>query len=464
MKFHHFLLPLLPVSSLFAEAPNYQDHVLPILKKHCNGCHNADKKKAGLDLSSYDAAQLGSSGGEVIKIGLPDTSPLVLSIEHDEDYEPMPPKKPKLPDAEIQVIRQWIAGGLLEAKGGKSQLREITFDVSSGSSARPEVPAFPKNLKPTNLPITKFRSPIYALATSPWVDVIAAAGQERINLYGSSEANGKHQFLGALPFPEGMIHDIRFSQNGKMLVVAGGKGAHSGYVVLYDVETGERLAKIGNESDSILTADISPNHEKVAIGTTTKKLKIFSTKDGKLLHTVDKHLDWVTAVRFSPDGKYLASADRNGGIHVREADTAGIVFELVEHKVRVTSLAWRPDSKMLASGAEDGKFVLWDIKDGWATRANPAHKHKAHSRYSRRTGILDLAFTKDGHLITIGRDRSLMWWKPDGTQVGSIQNLTSLPLQTAPRFEGNLVFTGDMSGNLLAWDLEKKSSTSIPPQ
>ena len=46
-----------------------------------------------------------------------------------------------------------------------------------------------------------------------------------------------------------------------------------------------------------LTADISPNHEKIAIGTTTKKLKIFSTRDGKTLNTVDKHLDWVTAVR-----------------------------------------------------------------------------------------------------------------------------------------------------------------------
>lgn len=455
MKLSKVFLLLLP-ATLFGEAPNYQDNVLPILKKHCNGCHNADKKKAGLDLSSYTAAQLGSSGGEVIKIGLPDTSPLVLSIEHDEDYEPMPPKKPKIPDADIQIIRQWIAGGLLEAKGGKSKLREITFDVSSGSSARPDVPAFPKNLPIANLPITKFRSPIYALASSPWADVIAAAGQERINLYGSSENNGDHKFLGALPFPEGTIHDIRFSPNGKMLIVAGGKGAHSGYVVLYDVETGSRLARIGNESDSILSADISPNHEKIAIGTTTKKLKIFSTKDGKLLHTVDKHLDWVTAVRFSPNGKYLASADRNGGIHVREADTAGIVFELVEHKVRVTSLAWRPDSKMLASGAEDGKFVLWDMKDGWATRANPAHKQKAHTRYSRRTGIMDVAFTKDGNLITIGRDRSLMWWKPDGTSAGRIQDLSALPLQAAPRFEGNVVFTGDMSGNLIAWDLEKK--------
>ena len=76
---------------------------------------------------------------------------------------------------------------------------------------------------------------------------------------------------------------------------------------------------------------------------------------------------------------------------------------------------------MLASGAEDGKFVLWDMIDGWATRATPAHNQKSKTRYSRRTGILDLAFTKDGQLITVGRDRNLLWWNPDGTSAGRIQ-------------------------------------------
>src|SRR5581483_10977150 len=50
-------------------AVTYQDHVLPILTTHCLGCHNADKKKGDLDLSSYSAAMAGGGSGELASPG-----------------------------------------------------------------------------------------------------------------------------------------------------------------------------------------------------------------------------------------------------------------------------------------------------------------------------------------------------------------------------------------------------------
>ena len=68
------LLSLLLVASLVnaAEPPNYEDHILPIFKEHCNGCHNPDKFKADLDLTTYGGVLKGSSGGEVVKAGIPE--------------------------------------------------------------------------------------------------------------------------------------------------------------------------------------------------------------------------------------------------------------------------------------------------------------------------------------------------------------------------------------------------------
>ena len=71
---------------------------------------------------------------------MPDTSWIYESITHAEGIEPMPPKKPKIPAKEIEVIHKWIAGGLLEAKGGKSKLRNISFNLTTGSANRPEDP------------------------------------------------------------------------------------------------------------------------------------------------------------------------------------------------------------------------------------------------------------------------------------------------------------------------------------
>ena len=64
MKMRSLILPLLPISIICAEAPNYEDHVLPILKKHCNGCHNADKRKQG---SIFPVTQLPSWEARVAK-------------------------------------------------------------------------------------------------------------------------------------------------------------------------------------------------------------------------------------------------------------------------------------------------------------------------------------------------------------------------------------------------------------
>ncbi|MEK6237112.1 MAG: c-type cytochrome, partial [Planctomycetales bacterium] len=445
------LLSLLLVAppSASAATANFQDDVLPILKRHCVGCHNADESKAGLDLTSSTSALAGSSGGSVVKAGRPDSSPLYLAITRHEDYPAMPPKKPKLSDANLKTIRDWISSGLIASAEGKSQLREVAFDVRAGSRKRPEKPAFPKNLPSQPLANTTVSPPILALARSPWANLLAASGHRQVLLYGSEKDAAKGlPHVGTLPFPEGDVHDLRFSRNGELLIAAGGVGAESGKVVVFDVKTGRRVATLGDEYDVVLSADISADHKYVAIGTPAKLVKIFSTATGKLLHRIRKHTDWVTVARFSPDGTQLATADRNGGVHVWEVENAGIVYTLDEHKVKVTALSWRPDGKLLASAAEDGKFVLWDMKDGWATRSIIAHAEKARSRYSRRAGVLDIAFANDGRILTVGRDRAVRLWNMDGTRVSEANNQASLPLRARFLAGGKMIAVGAFDGRV----------------
>src|SRR5437899_4092308 len=101
------------------EKINYTEHILPVIEANCSKCHNSDKKKADLDLTSYPGALKGSGSGVVLLSGNPEGSKLWKAVTHSE--EPfMPPNRPKLADKELDLIKKWIAGGLLENAGAKA--------------------------------------------------------------------------------------------------------------------------------------------------------------------------------------------------------------------------------------------------------------------------------------------------------------------------------------------------------
>src|SRR5260370_23595231 len=68
-----------PVHADASKKITYQDDLMPVLRNSCLNCHNPDKKKAGLDLSTYAALMTGSENGKIIKPGDPSTSPLIKS-------------------------------------------------------------------------------------------------------------------------------------------------------------------------------------------------------------------------------------------------------------------------------------------------------------------------------------------------------------------------------------------------
>jgi hypothetical protein len=84
-----------------------------MLQARCGGCHNADKRENGLDLTSYDSAMHGGDDGKVIVKGDTEQSELLrrISLPHDDDeFMPAEHKTP-LTDRQVAIIRWWIAAG-----------------------------------------------------------------------------------------------------------------------------------------------------------------------------------------------------------------------------------------------------------------------------------------------------------------------------------------------------------------
>src|SRR5580704_585275 len=126
---------------LFATAPlraaepakvNFTDHVLPLRRDKCLGCHNADKARGGLDASNYVKLMEGGSSGAVVKPGDPDDSRLYLLSAHKAEPK-MPPKADPLPAEQIATIKRWIEQGALETAGSKAPLIVKKSEVASAS-------------------------------------------------------------------------------------------------------------------------------------------------------------------------------------------------------------------------------------------------------------------------------------------------------------------------------------------
>src|SRR5690349_11681145 len=92
----------LPVHIAFSDDKiSYQDQILPLIEANSSKCHNADKKKADLELTSYQGALKGSGSGPVLLSGNVDGSKLWKALTHAE--EPfMPPNRPKLDDKDLE--------------------------------------------------------------------------------------------------------------------------------------------------------------------------------------------------------------------------------------------------------------------------------------------------------------------------------------------------------------------------
>ncbi len=449
--------PLLYLSLLITAASaadpviTYDEHIKPLFREHCLKCHGDDEQKADLNLSTHATALKGGSGGVAVVAGRASTSLLFQAITAEADDERMPPKKAPLPAAQIELIRQWIQGGLRESANSKSLAasRDTTFQpVAITTDAGPA--PMPENLPAFTPPTTKRPLPILSMAASPRAPLIAVAGHEHVRLLDATT----QQQLGALAFPEGQPNVIRFSRDGRVLMVAGGKPVQSGSVVLFDIKTGKRLATIGDETDAVLAADLSPDQQLIALGGSGKVIKVYGTRDGKQRYKLTKHTDWITSLSFSPDGNMLASADRAGGIHLWDPTSGGILLSLAEHKASVRALAWRSDSRMLASGGEDGQLIWWDTKDGWPTITKTnAHPPTRPAGYYGKlaNGVLALAFGPHGELLSAGRDKQARLWAADGRAMKAFPTDAALPLQTSITQDGKSLFAGDDSGSVRCW-------------
>lgn len=452
------------------DAIHFDGHIAAILKRHCWNCHGDSKQEAGLTLTSFDSVNKGGSGGPVVVSGRSSASRLLqVLIESDPDKR-MPPDNDPLTEREIELVKKWIDSGLREnASSNGSRKETIGFVPRSSPAGSLATAILPENLRPWVQQSVANPFPILGLAASNTAPLAAMSSLNSVEF----RRMDNNESLGSVAYADGEPHVVRFSTSGAVLMVAGGKPVQNGWVTLYDVASGRQLTNLGNESDTILAADISVDEKTVAIGGSNRIIKLFSTTDGKPIATLAKHTDWLTALAYSPDGKYLVSGDRIGNIYLWDAMQGGLLLPLAEHKGSIRAFAWRSDSQVLASCGEDGTIVWWNVGKGFPIRSMtnvhpPARKPGEYGKIAN--GVLDICFGPGGELASCGRDGFVRVWSNEGTQLkaysfekqcdklGLSTNIKpTIPLRVVISFDGKHVMSGDSAGRVVVWDLANQS-------
>lgn len=163
-------------------------------------------------------------------------------------------------------------------------------------------------------------------------------------------------------------------------------GGYDGQLIWWDIDARKQLRTVEAHTKWIRKVAVSPDGKTIASVGDDMVCRLWNATDGKLLHEMRGHQEqtpnhypsMLFACTFSPDGRFVATADKvghlvvwetAGGKPVKTLEAPGMyTWDPVQRKHSiggVRSLAFSPDGKLLACGGI-GKIGNIDHLDGKA--------------------------------------------------------------------------------------------------
>ncbi|KIO02208.1 hypothetical protein M404DRAFT_148331, partial [Pisolithus tinctorius Marx 270] len=156
----------------------------------------------------------------------------------------------------------------------------------------------------------------------------------------------------------GSIYSVVVSQDGRW-ILSGDNGKNA---ILWNAATHEKVREFTEHRYSIYGADISSDGTKLA-SADWDNAEIFSIPSGDRLLPPLPH-DYVSGVKFSPDGTRFATVSKTLGFRVYNTDDGNILFDSGKSGCvsdwRCTPLAWSSDGQQLFV-ANKGKIICCDL-------------------------------------------------------------------------------------------------------
>lgn len=169
---------------------------------------------------------------------------------------------------------------------------------------------------------------------------------------------------------------------------------------IWDVETGEALAKIGPFDTETDTCAIDALHNRVVLGCDDGVIRIFNINDNQLIAEIPGHHSAIKKVAVSPENGDILSAAYDQQILIWDHTTFHQKQKLASHPALwERSFNWSTDGKNIVAGTFDGTVIVWNAHSGECI-----HELGENSQSPGNPCFNDLASKNDQQLVMVSDD------------------------------------------------------------
>ncbi|CAD8098321.1 unnamed protein product [Paramecium primaurelia] len=242
------------------------------------------------------------------------------------------------------------------------------------------------------------------------------------------------------------IASLCFSPDCKTLA----SGSYDGLISLWDVKTGQYIAKLNGHSNTAYAVSFSPDGTTFA-GSQNNVICLWDIKSRKIKSKFEGHSGNVSSICFSPDCRTLASCSWDSSIRLWDVQTGQLKAYLNDHYDLVFSISISPDGTTLASGGGglvgggDFSIRLWDVKTGQQKAKLNGHSNTVYA----------VSFSPDGTTLASGsRDNSICVWDVQTGQQKAKLNGHTHYVQSVCFSSDGILASGSWDLSIRLWDVK----------
>lgn len=241
------------------------------------------------------------------------------------------------------------------------------------------------------------------------------------------------------------IRKLALSPDGERLAV----GTAAGELLVASAKSGEPSWRRTLLAGAVLDVDWSPRGDRLVVAGEDDDARICSAVDGAVMASLPGRAAWVEQAAWSSTGEHVAAAS---GPVVRIFDADGRPhLETEDHESTVAAMQWSGDGSRIATASYGGLHV-WAVAPGARSRNFPW-----------KGSLISLAWSPGGKVIACGtQECGVRFWRLASGSASEMKGYPQKPRALAWDSRGRWLATGG-APIVLVWDFSGRGPEGTRP-